>query len=109
MSLLPTESLHEVTLADGRLRVWHPVDGDHEVALDDVDRVAIETDDTGPWGSDVRWVIVAGDALVVIPLGATGEAALLDWVQSLPGVDNEAIIEAMGSTSIGRFPVWTRA
>ena len=42
------------------------------------------------------------------PLGATGEEVLLAWVQSQAGVDNEAIILAMGSTTIGRFVVWQR-
>jgi hypothetical protein len=108
MNFPSRESLHEVRIADGRLSVWHPVDDEVSVALADIAVVAIETDDSGPWGSDVRWVLRTADATVVIPLGATGEDALLDWVQSQPGVDNEAIIEAMGSTTIGRFPVWTR-
>ena len=109
MSFPSSDALHEVRIADGRLRVWHPVDPERDIALADVSSVWIETDDSGPWGNDVRWVIVAGADTVVVPLGATGEDGLLAWIQSLPGVDNEAIIEAMGSTTIGRYPVWTRA
>lgn len=102
------EALFEVRIADGRLVLWHPVEDEIAVPLADVDAVAIETDASGPFASDVRWLLRAADRTIVIPLGATGEDVLLDWVQSLPGVDNEAIIAAMGSTTIGRFPVWTR-
>ena len=102
------EALFEVRIADGRLVLWHPVEDEIAVPLADVDAVAIETDATGPFASDVRWLLRTADRTIVIPLGATGEDALLAWIQSLPDADNEAIIAAMGSTSLGRFPVWAR-
>lgn len=41
-----------------------------------------------------------------VPQGAEGFPALLERLQRLPGFDNRAVIEAMGSASPERFPCW---
>ena len=46
----------------------------------DLAGVVIETNDSGPWGSDVWWLLFGADDHVALayPQGATGEEALLD-------------------------------
>jgi hypothetical protein len=102
------ESLTEVRIQDGRLVAFHPVHGEQAVALGDVVAVAIDTDDSGPWDSDLHWIVQGEHGHVVVPLGATGEDVLLAWVQAQPGVDNEAIVAAMGSVAPARFLIWQR-
>ena len=71
--------------------------------LDQVTGVAIETNDSGPWGSDVWWHLEVDGRLVSYAQGATGEGELLPLLQRLPGFDNEAVIRAMGSTDNAVF------
>lgn len=76
----------------------------------DLAGVVIETNDSGPWGADVWWMLFGADDRVALayPQGATGEEALLDYLTALPGFDHAAMIEAMGSTENAVFPVWRR-
>jgi len=73
--------------------------------------VIVETNDSGPWGADVWWLLFGVDDTVALayPQGATGEQAVLDWLIALPGFDQEAMIRAMGSTRNAVFPVWRKA
>ena len=75
-----------------------------------LEAVIIETNDTGPWGADVLWLLVGRDGRsgCVIPQGATGEGELLDALQRLSGFDNDALIAAMGSTDNRQFLCWRR-
>ena len=78
------------------------------VPVQDVKEVAIETNSSGPWGTDVWWLITGAtpDARCAYPGGATGEQAMLQWFHGLPGFDDNAVITAMGSTSNARFVCW---
>lgn len=78
------------------------------VAKSDLTAVAIETNDTGPWGADVWWLLFgAEDQLAcVFPQGATGESAALDYLGTLDGIDQEQIAKAMCSTNNTVFSVW---
>jgi hypothetical protein len=42
-------------------------------------------------------------------MGATGEKAMLERLQRLPGFDNDALIQAMMSVEDAEFICWTRA
>jgi len=72
--------------------------------------VAIETNDSGPWGADVWWLLFGPDGKLAcaFPQGATGEKDVLDYLMALPKFDNEQLIKAMGSTGNAVFPVWQR-
>ena len=70
--------------------------------------VLIETNDRGPWGPDVFWILIGQKGGAVVPMGATGERELLHRLQKLEGFDNEAVIAAMGSTDNARFLCWER-
>jgi hypothetical protein len=72
--------------------------------------VIVETNDTGPWGADVWWLLFGTDDRVAAeyPQGATGEETMLDYLTALPGFDHAKMIEAMQSTGNDVFPVWRR-
>ena len=107
----PPESEWTVAVDDGRISVVGP-DG----AITSVDRaglsaIVIETNDSGPWGIDLWWLLFGPDDLLAcaVPGGATGETALLDFVRALPGFSYEQMIEAMRSTANATCPLWRRA
>ena len=79
--------------------------------LDRLSRVAIETNDGGPFVADVWWLLFDREGALAcgFPQGATGEGGVLDALTALPGFDHEAMIAAMGSTDNAMFEVWTRA
>lgn len=88
---------------------------DHEgtaktVSYDGLRTVAIATNDSGPWGADVWWLLYGakGELNCAFPQGATGEKQVLDYLFALPGFDNEEVIKAMGSTSEAVFLVWQK-
>lgn len=81
------------------------------LAKADMTGVAIETNDTGPWGTDVWWLLFGPDEKLAcaFPQGATGESFALDYLTTLPTFDHEQMLKAMCSTANAVFPVWTKA
>src|SRR4051794_23331757 len=65
---------------------------------DDLTLVAIATNDSGPWGADVWWLMYGADGRLAcgFPQGATGEKNVLDALMALPGFDQREMIKAMG-------------
>ncbi|MBS0385746.1 MAG: hypothetical protein JSS00_10415 [Proteobacteria bacterium] len=82
-----------------------------EISKDELASIIVETNDTGPWGADVWWLLFGPNDQMAMayPQGATGEDAMLSYFTSLPGFDHAKLIEAMGSTQNAVFPVWRRA
>jgi len=74
----------------------------------DLGGVIIETNDSGPWGADVWWLLFGSDDKVAVafPQGASGEKAVVDYLIALPGFDHGAMIDAMQSADNNVFPVW---
>jgi len=81
------------------------------VALTDLSGVTIATNDSGPWGADVWWLLFGADGKLVclFPQGATGEKPVIDRLMKLPGFDFEQLTNAMCSTDNATFPVWRRS
>ena len=79
------------------------------VAIADLMGIAIETNDSGPWGADVWWLLFGKDGKLAyaFPQGASGETAALDRLMKIPGFDYEEMIRAMVSTDNAVFPVWS--
>jgi len=107
---LQPEARFVVTVDATRIVCRRPSGDEESVARADLEEVIIETNDTGPWGADVWWVLVgaAGRGGCAIPQGATGEKDLLETLQRLPGFDNQALIDAMCCTDNKRFLCWRR-
>jgi hypothetical protein len=110
-SRLQPESRFVVTVDERHVVCRRPSGEEEIVTWHDLDAVIVETNDTGPWGVDVWWLLVSRDGLTgcAIPQGATGEEALLEALQSLPGFDNENLIAAMSCTDNRKFLCWRRS
>ena len=80
-----------------------------KVQWSEVDCVAIETNDTGPWGADFWWLLEGKNGRCTYPQGATGE---MEALRILPGkfqgFNDEQVIRANGCTSNARFVCWER-
>lgn len=81
------------------------------VMMQDLRTVAIATNDSGPWGADVWWLLYGSDGNLAcgFPQGATGEKEVLDALMAMPGFDQSETIKAMGCTSNATFIVWQRS
>ena len=80
------------------------------LALRNLSGVIIETNDSGPWGPDVWWLLFGSDDRVscAFPQGSTGEEAIIDYLSALPAFDHGEMIKAMTSTGNAVFPVWRK-
>lgn len=107
---LQPESQFIVTCDAQRIVCQRPTGESESVAWDDLQAVIIETNDSGPWGVDVWWLLVGrdGSSGCAIPQGASGDAALLSALQELAGFDNTQFIAAMSCTENRRFLCWRR-
>lgn len=107
---LQPEARWIVEAASDQLRVTDPAGTVQTLAKAELRGVAIETNDTGPWGADVWWLLFGADDHVACayPQGATGENVMLDYLSALPGFDFAAMSAAMGSADNALFPVWRK-
>lgn len=105
--LLP-ESKFVVELTEAEVIVHRPEGSQESVRFEDLRAVLIETNDSGPWGTDVWWILLGKDQTsgCVYPGGATGEGGALERLQRLPGFDDAAVIRAMGCCDNERFLCW---
>ncbi len=94
------ESGLSVTQADGSAQT---------IRWDDLTRIVILTNESGPFGTDLWWVLEGRDGRCSYPQGAAGEKQVMDAYEArLPGFDWEAVIKASGSATGGTFVCWSR-
>ena len=106
---LEPESQFIVRLSDSEIVCERP-DGEVErVSWADLQKVEVVTTSDGPFVPDVFWVLHGTAGGCAVPQGATGDRQLLERLQTLPGFDNGAVIEAMTCVSDRRFLCWQRA
>ena len=76
------------------------------VSLPQLLDVHVETNDSGPWGMDVWFVLreKESERECAFPLGATGEDVVIERLKQLPGFQ----IAGMNSTANARFLCWRR-
>lgn len=104
------ESKFILTINDQEIANYRPEGVTERVVLADLAAVIIETNDSGPVGSDV-WFILVGVAAksgCVFPQGASGEEAVIDYLLKLPNFNHQEFIEAMSSTDNQKFLCWKR-
>jgi hypothetical protein len=108
---LNPEAHWTVTAFDDRIEAVDPKGEVHAVAFADLSGVMIETNDTGPIGTDVWWLLFGADSRLActFPQGADGEEEAVARLIGLPGFDREAMILALASTTNAVFPVWRAA
>lgn len=102
------ESSWVVTLSDAQVSCARPNGLVESVAWADLIEVSIITTDEGPFAIDVMWWLRGEKSGCMVPLGATGEDELIKRLQMLSGFNNEAMMEAMSSTSNSKFVCWEK-
>lgn len=87
------------------------VDGDKtaSIAIADLDRVSVRTNDRGPMEDDMFWVFAGGSALLEVPSEIPGEDDLWPVFEGLPGFDWGQVIKASTSIENVTFPCWTKS
>lgn len=72
-------------------------------------RFEVRTNDSGPWGWDVWFVLVGDRDEVSFPLGATGEDDVLAKVESETGQSRSDLIDGLNCTDNRTFVTWERS
>ena len=78
---------------------------EQHISMSDLGAVHVETNDSGPWGADVWWVLsdIEGETKVAFPQLATGEDRVLERLRLLPGFE----AKGMNSAENARFLCWS--
>ena len=105
---LSPEAEYQVEVTDEIVRVVDPDGSVEEVTWAELSGFDIETNELGPYAPEVFWVLHGDGRGCIIPMGATGDKALLERLYELPGFDEENYSEAMSSTSQASFQVWRK-
>ena len=102
------ESDWKVSMQNETIRITAPDKKVRSIGTDDLTGVAIETNDSGPWGADVWWLMYGRDDQLeyFFPQGATVEGRVLEYLFALSEFDGEQFGLAMRSTQNAVFPVW---
>lgn len=108
---LEPESKWVVDVDGDRISVHDQTGGIKSILKDQLSHIIIETNDSGPWGADVWWLLFGEDDQLAcgFPQGATGEGEAIDYLSALPSFDHAEMIKAMASTAIAVFTVWRRS
>jgi hypothetical protein len=98
-----------VSLTDEQIVAAYPNGESQSISWSEVIRVAIETNDSGPWGADLWWLLEGRDKRCTYPGGATGDLdALRAFPDRFPGFNDKAVTKANGCTSNARFVCWEK-
>ena len=105
----PPSAKHVVAFDEEKITHVRP-NGQHEVVRwENLLEINILTTGDGPFASDLFWILSgAPSSGCLIPGSADGFDSLLPQLQQLPAFDNEAVVRAMGSTSMDHFLCWRR-
>ena len=91
-------------MTDDEIICRAPNEAEQRIKMTDPGAVYVETNDTGPWGADVWWLLVdkTGQTKVAFPQLATSEDAALERLRRLPGFE----VRGMNSVENARFMCW---
>ena len=97
-----------VEFDEQEIRRFLPDGKTESIRWDELHEIGIVTTDEGPWVDDVFWLFLNADSSkgCAASNDAVGFPALLERLQRLPGFNDEAVVQAMGSTVNDRFVVW---
>ena len=107
-SNLDPESDWIVTVTDNSVDTIDPQKVSYSILISEIEDVLIVTNDSGPVGTDLWWILRGNGKVVIIPGGATGEKEMLGKIQELPDFNNAEVIKAMGSTDNAEFLLWKK-
>lgn len=98
-----------VSILDGNIVTSDGNGAERRLPLRDLRRVVVATDDSGPWGADVVFLLYSSDPdpAGIFPLEAAGRENFVEWLSAQPGYQGRELAKAMGSTRVARFEVWS--
>lgn len=106
---LDPESQFVIHITESEVSCHRPDGIVESVRWDDLERIDILTNSDGPFAPDCFWLLIGpGTTGCCIPQGATGDVKLLARMQELSGFNNQAFMDAMGSTQEAIFTCWQR-
>jgi len=96
----------EVQLKGETILVIRPDHTAYSINFRDLTEVYVETNDNGPWGYDVWFVLIdeIRDNGVTFPLGAIGEAPVIELLHKLKGFK----LDGMNSTDNAKHICWSK-
>ena len=100
-------TLWSVRFLDGNIVTGDGRGAERRLPLRDLRRVVVATDDSGPLGADVMFLLYsdAPDPAAIFPLEATGRDDFVKWLTDQPGYQDRELAKAMGWTQVARFEV----
>jgi hypothetical protein len=101
-------ALWSVSFSEGDIVIRDGQGAGRKLPLRDLHRVVVATDDSGPWGADVVFLLYSDgypDPAAVFPLEAAGRDSFVEWLSMQPGYQDRELAKAMGSTRVARFEV----
>ncbi|MBR8043059.1 hypothetical protein KDW40_16400 [Burkholderia cenocepacia] len=100
-----------VTATDTRIEATDGTGAMRGIALSDLGAIMIETNDQGPFASDIWWILFDTNKqfACAFPQDAEGAKAAVDRLLDLPGIDHRKVIDAQASIQNATFPIWARA
>ncbi|MEB2542395.1 hypothetical protein [Burkholderia cenocepacia] len=99
-----------VTATDTRIEATDGTGAMRSIALSDLGAIVIETNDQGPFASDIWWILFDTNKqfACAFPQDAEGAKAAVDRLLDLPGIDHRKVIDAQTSIQNATFPIWAR-
>lgn len=84
----------EVRFDEAGISAAYPDGAVQIISWSEIDRVAIETNDSGPWNADVWWFLESDKNRCTYPQGATGDSeAMAEYPKRFPGFSDAAVID----------------
>ena len=99
-----------VAVKNGAIRTSDGQGTARELPVEQLRSVVVATDDSGPWGDDVVFLLYADAAEPVglFPLEARGCQEFVAWMSCQAGYRDRELAKAMACTSVARFVVFER-
>jgi len=103
---MQAEIQYQVNVTDESFSVTNPDGKSSSVALAKITSIIVETNDSGPWGMDVWFIVMGGKdgEFCTYPMRATNDSVALDYFSSLPGFK----LKGMDSTANAQFVCWQK-
>ncbi len=97
-----------VRLVDGAIITSDGQATTRSLKVADLRKVVVATDDSGPWGADVMFLLYedSSEPVGIFPLEAEGCDDFVGWLANQSGYRERELANAMGSTSVARFTVF---
>jgi hypothetical protein len=100
--------LWSVKFANGEIVTYDGQGAQMTIPASDLRKVVIATDDSGPWGADVMFLLYSSELnpVALFPLEAEGRDEFIAWLKTFPGFRGDEVRKAMGSTQVARFEIF---